>query len=131
VWQEWSDYHATTYSTYIPPLSVTPPQLQYWLTRFVLEVRKKDGTDYPPQTLHHLCSGLLRHLRQNGHPSLDIFKDPFFAEFRSTLDAEMKRLQQLGIRSKKKQADPLTDEEEEVLGLETTLHRLSSTLWYS
>ena len=116
VWQEWSDYHATTYSTYIPPLSaVTPPQLQYWLTRFVLEVRKKDGTDYPPQTLHHLCSGLLRHLRQNGHPSLDIFKDPFFAEFRSTLDAEMKRLQQLGIGSKKKQAEPLTDEEEEVL----------------
>jgi hypothetical protein len=80
----------------------------------VLEVRKKDGAEYPPQTLHHLCSGL-RYLRQNGHPTLDIFKDSLFAEFHSTLDADMKRLQHKGLGSKKRQAEPLTEEEEEVL----------------
>ena len=116
VWQEWGNHHGTAHSTAIPPLSaITPAQLQYWLTRFVLEVRKKDGTEYPPQIVHHLCSGILRYIRQNGQPSLDIFKDPLFTEFRSTLDAEMKRLQQLGIGSKKRQAEPLTEEEEELL----------------
>ena len=33
-------------------------QLQYWMNRFVLEVRKKDGAEYAPNTLHHLCCGL-------------------------------------------------------------------------
>ena len=69
-------------------LLITQPQLQYWLVRFVLEVRKQDGSEYPPQTLHHLCSGLVRYLRLHGHPALDIFNDSAFAEFRSTLDAE-------------------------------------------
>ena len=116
VWFEWSNYCREVHSSQIPPLTeITPPQLQYWLTRFVLEVRKKNSTEYPSQTLHHLCSGLLRYLRQNGHLTLDIYKDSLFAEFRATLDAEMKRLQRLGIGSKTKQAEPLTEEEEEIL----------------
>ena len=107
VWYEWSNYRREVHRSQIPPLTeITPPQLQYWLTRFVLEVRKKDGTEYPSQTLHHLCSELLRYLRQNGHPTLDIYKDSL---------AEMKRLQRLGIGSKTKQAEPLTEEEEEIM----------------
>ena len=31
--------------------------LQYWMCSFVLEVRKKDGSLYPANTLHHLCCG--------------------------------------------------------------------------
>lgn len=109
MWQEWNNHHGTAYSTAIPSLSaLTPAQL----TRFVLEVRKKVGTEYAPQTLYHLCSGILRYIRQKGQPSLDIFEDPLFTEFRSTLDAEIKQLQQLGIWSKKRQAEPLTEEEE-------------------
>ena len=116
VWLEWSDYHSKTHNTQIPPLiSISPSQLCYWFTRFVLEVRKKDGTEYPPLTLHHLCSGLQTYLRHNGHPTLDIYKDSVFANLRSTLDAEMKRLRHLGLGSSKKQAEPLTEEEEEVL----------------
>ena len=44
-----------------------------------------------------------------------IFQDPSFAEFRSTLDSEMKKIQSLGIGTKKKQAEPLTIDEEELL----------------
>ena len=57
----------------------------------------------------------MRFLRANNCPSIDIFKDSDFTEFRATLDAEMKRLQALGVGSKKRQAEPLTEEEEEVL----------------
>ena len=74
-----------------------PIQLQYWLMRYVLEVRKKDGTEYPPNTLNHLCCGIMRFLRWNGSPSIDFFKDAEFADFRCTLDGEMKRLQSQGI----------------------------------
>ena len=68
----------------------------------MLEVQKKDGSVYPANTLHHLCCGVMRHLQEYGRHELDIFKDPAFAEFQATLDAEMKRIQLLGIRSKKK-----------------------------
>ena len=77
--------------------------------------RKKDGSEFSPDTLHHLCYGIQRFLRSNGHPALDIFKDSRLAYFRSSLDSEMKRLQSLGIGSKKKQSEPLTTEVEEKL----------------
>ena len=87
----------------------------YWMSRFVLEIRKKDGTEYPPNTLHHICCGILRHLRESRRVEIDFFEDVAFAEFRTTLDGEMKRLQSLGIGAKKRQAEPLTEEEEEQL----------------
>ena len=58
----------------------------------------------------------MRHIRQDcGHPEMDFFNDPKFAKFKSSLNAEMTRLQAAGLGSKKKQAEPLTLEEEEVL----------------
>jgi hypothetical protein len=57
----------------------------------------------------------MRFLRWNGSPSIDFFKDAEFADFRCTLDGEMKRLQSQGIGSKKKQAEPITGQEEELL----------------
>ena len=89
--------------------------MQSLFVRFVLEVRKKNGDEYPPNSLMHLCCGLVRHLHANGHPNLDIFKDSQFSEFRSTLDAEMKRLQAKGFGTKQKKAEPITETEEDVL----------------
>ena len=57
----------------------------------------------------------MQHLRLNGRPELDFFKDPTFSEFRATLDSEMKRIQSAGIGSKRRQAEPLTEKEEELL----------------
>ena len=57
----------------------------------------------------------MRHLRWTGKPHIDIFRDEEFAEFRASLDAEMKRLQSQGIGSKKRQAEILTEDEEESL----------------
>ena len=116
VWEAWRTYRQTTTACTISPLaSINLSDLNHWLVRFVLEARKKDGTEYPPNTLLHLCNGITRHIRSNGHPSLDVYNDPLFAEFRMTLDAEMKRLQTMGLGSKVKQAEPITEEEEELL----------------
>ena len=54
-------------------------------------------------------------LRQSGKPQLDFFKDDIFADFRSSLDGEMKCLQSKGIDSTSRQAEPLTVDEEEML----------------
>ena len=116
VWEEWCSYCRQNYRDTIPPLqSIEASQLQHWLTRFVLETRKKNGAEYSPDTLHHLCCGIMRFLRWNGWPTVDFFTDAEFIDFRATLDGEMKRLQAQGIGSKKKQAEPLTEQEEEIL----------------
>ncbi len=36
--------------------------LNYWIRKFVLEVRKEDGQEYPPNSLASLVMGLQRYL---------------------------------------------------------------------
>ena len=112
----WRQYRISATRVTIPPLEEQSRyELQKWLTPFILEVRKKDGSEFPPNTLHHICCGIMRYLRWNGHRDIDILKDAEFADFRSSLNSEMKRLQSAGVGSKRKQAEPLTAEEEELL----------------
>ena len=73
--------------------------LEHWLIRFVLEIRSKKGSEYTPNTLRHVVCGIMRHLCMRH--DIDFFKDPEFADFRSSLDAEMKRLQAAGKGSLK------------------------------
>ena len=94
---------------------ITVNQLQHWLCRFILEVRKKDGNPFPPNTLHHIACGIMRYLRINGKPGIDIFKDKEFARFRTVLDSEMKRLQSSGLGSGQRKAEPITYDEEEIM----------------
>ena len=116
LWNEWCKYRQQNHGNSIPGLTkLQPKDLQHWLVRFILEVRKKDGSEFAPNSLHHVCCGIMRYLRWNGQPSIDFFADAAFAEFRASLDAEMKRLQAAGIGTNKKQAEPLTAEEEETL----------------
>ena len=116
MWDEWRYHRLVNYQDDIPEITEIPwPDLAKLLSRFILEIRKKNGDEFPPNTLHHIVSGLQRHLCLSGQPELDFFKCPEFAEFRADLDAEMKRLQQSGLGSKRRQAEPLTLEEEELL----------------
>ena len=97
LWMNWCECRTMTTGIPVPPLpilSASTQDLQYWLIRFIHEVRKKNGLEYPPNTLHHIVSGIMHHIRHDcGRPEVDFFKDPGFSNFRSSLDAEMKRLQ--------------------------------------
>ena len=102
----------------IPPLDqpeLTAKTLAENMSSFIFEVRKQDGSEFPPDSPHHIISGIQRFLRWNRKPQIDLFKDAEFADFRVCLDSEMKRLQRGGLGSKKKKAEPLTAEEEELL----------------
>ena len=116
LWEDWILHRAKSTGEIIPSLrNITVEELQYWLCAFILEVRKKDGNMFVPNTLHHICCGIMRYLRINGMPTIDIFKDPGFSQFRMVLDAEMKRLQSAGIGAVHRKAEPITFEEEEIL----------------
>lgn len=124
VWNEWASIRGASSSETVGRLPVTTPLLEmtsedlgYWLGKFVLEVRKVDGTEYPPKTLYALVCCFKRHYEANGVHSinpLDV-SDPRFGGFRQSLDAEMQRLHTKGLGTKKKQAEPITEDEEAIL----------------
>ena len=116
LFEAWRKHRMETTNSDIPTMTdMTTHEMQYWLTRFVLEVRKKSGEVYPPNSLHHITVGIMRHVRCTGQPGLDFFKNPEFVDFQKSLDAKMKRLQQLGVGSTRKQAETLTEAEEDSL----------------
>ena len=100
LWNDWAENRHILTDVLVPPLAELDSQsLQYWLSRFVWKSgrRKEWSTN---QTLYTIWSVELRHIRHNcGKPEIDFFKDPSFADFRSSLDAEMKRLQAAGVGS--------------------------------
>ena len=90
--------------------------------------------EYPPITLHHIVCGIMRYLWHNGI-HVDFFQDPVFADFCRSLDAEMKRLKGTGLGSQKKQAEPLTEQNENklwqagVLGAHNTQALLNTMIY--
>ena len=61
-------------------------ELCFWLSKFVHEIKKKDGSEYPPNTLYQICAGLQRALRENGLPELDIFRNLRYKLFQHSID---------------------------------------------
>ena len=69
-----------------------------WLSRFVLETRKSDGSPYPPATLRSLVSGLNRVLQSNKAPFSVLDKsDHRFCDFLKTLDSLSSELHRQGV----------------------------------
>ena len=92
VWKAWRAYRQETAKQQIPSIeTMTTTEMNNWLSHFALEVRKKNGQENPPNSLHHICAGLQRHLCENGK-QIDLFSGPDFSPFQATLDGEMKRL---------------------------------------
>ena len=86
--------------------------LQYWLARFVLEVRKQNVLEYPPNTLHHLVCGIMLYLRQSGNPKVNFFKGCCFCRLSYISWCQNENSSSIG--SKRKQAKPLTLEEKQL-----------------
>ena len=75
---------------------LTVSEMNFWLPRFVLEIRKKNGEPYPPNSLYQIVCGLQCQLREHGRADIKLFENPALYDFRSTLDSEMKRLNATG-----------------------------------
>ena len=73
VWNEWATSRLTTIAgdhgiapLTTPLLEMSHVNLAYWMGKFVLEVRKKDGSEYPPKSLYALICCFKCLFEQNG-----------------------------------------------------------------
>ena len=58
-------------------------ELNYWLAKFVVEVRKREnGEAYYDNTLYQMVCRLQGFIRENGRAELNIFQQPEFKLFR-------------------------------------------------
>ena len=117
IWKQWSAHRretCTSYSDWPTHLMIAhPTDMNYWLSKFVLETRKTMVTTTHPI----LCIAFAVAYWDLSETRLEIniFKDPVFAGFQRTLDSEMKRLRSLRLGVKRKQAEPITTDEENQL----------------
>ena len=118
---------------------VTNSQLNYWLSRFVVEARNTQGKLYTGVSLYGLCAGIQRYIRDKRIPCneevLDIYKDPNFSLFRRAFDCVLKDLHKEGIGTIKRQAAIISTDLEECMwndGLlgDSNPHLLLDTMVY-
>ena len=113
IWQQWSQQRDTSSTDTISDITANPVDIDYlpqWLCLFILETKKQKGQSYPPETLYHIFCGIMRQVSLT-RPGIDFFHYKAFAECRTVLDSEMKRLKR-GVVVKVRKAEPLTEEEQ-------------------
>ena len=145
VWSEWAanrsssshDHEGVVVDVNTPLLEIPATDFAYWLGKFILEVRKTDGSEYPPKLLYALVCCFKRFFEQNGVHGINPLNtsDVRFRDFRATIDSEMKRLHRLGLGMNSKQAEPILDEEEALLWTSGQLgthsaHALLNSVYY-
>ena len=94
--------------------SMSIKSLQFWLPKFVLEVRRQDKQHYPLDSLSNICSGLQRSLKFCDCADVKLLTDSKFSRFQGTLDAEMKCLRSTE-KYKEQQAEVIHIEHEDML----------------
>ena len=94
--------------------SMSTEPMNYWLGKFLLEVRTVNSKEYSPDSLYQLCCGLHRNLRDN-RSGLNVFEDAEFTEFCGVLDRQLKALNRTWKYVEKKEAGVITIEMEETL----------------
>ena len=145
VWNDWISYREQKVETLIElytlpeDLSVVPyHKLDIWLSKFVVECRRKDGKPYPPTSLTQIMAAIQRHMRDElGRNDVNFFSktDPTFANFRKSLDAQMKELSSKGVGIHIKKKDPVLPEDEQsfweigVFSMDTA-HGLSNAVFF-
>ncbi|XP_060562287.1 zinc finger MYM-type protein 2-like [Ruditapes philippinarum] len=126
VWREWAENRNLQPETKQEPGYPIPVEIEqfrsyaemdFWLQRFICEIKRKNGEFYPPTTLQNIAAGLKRYLRNEQSMHVNFFKtdDPVFTEFRRTLDSRMRELTNEGIGIEVKSADAVTEEDEACL----------------
>jgi hypothetical protein len=71
VYRVWAEYRNTKIETAVDEYSsltfktTSVKEVDYWLTRFILEARRGDGKPYPANSLYNIATGLLRHFKDD------------------------------------------------------------------
>jgi hypothetical protein len=69
-------------------------EINYWLSKFAVEVRKKDGSDYRHEVLYSLFCGIYEpYDPRKPKPEISLFTTPQLKPFQNALDGRLKELQ--------------------------------------
>ncbi|XP_053400041.1 zinc finger MYM-type protein 2-like [Mercenaria mercenaria] len=115
-------------------LKMDNSELNFVLSCFFLAVRKENGEVYLPDTIHVFISGIQKHFQMNGR-DVSFFIDTQFKGLKNCLENLLKERSKLGICLYKKQAKPITTEQEDklwqskLLGDETPRMLLNTMFW--
>ena len=92
-------------------------ELNYWLSRFVVEARRENGDPYPARTLSNLLAGLYRHCQEcdAACPKFMNRKDPHFKELNGAIQVRSRELCVSGVGAVVKHAAVIREQEEHAL----------------
>jgi hypothetical protein len=96
------------------PEDIPPGELDMYLARMLLTFKKQSGEEYEPNSLTSIVISLSRYLTSKNYP-VNISKDNSFKHSRDVLASKRKSLKQMGLGNMKNSADPITDDELEIL----------------
>ena len=83
--------------------------------RFFAKVRKKDGSDYEPDSLRVMMASLDRHLKEAGS-NISIAKNREFVNSCKVLEGKARFLREQGYGKRPRASKALTTEDEELCG---------------
>ena len=126
--------HQESINEHRPIYEIPPNELCTLLCRFFLSVRKADGSNYEPNTLHGLKSSYERHLRNHNY-EYSLSKSVEFNRLRDVLKSKQRELKRQGLGNLKNRADAVTDEYIEKLWQSNqmgaaTPESIINTLWF-
>ena len=92
-------------------------QLNYWLSRFVVEGRREDGKPYPASSISNILAGVYRHSKAivPDFPNFMNRRDPSFCELTGAIQVRYRKLREEGVGAVVKHATVVTEEEEDTL----------------
>lgn len=105
------------------------------LKHFILEVRKKDGSRYPPKTLYDLIVMLNYYLMKEVGRDINLMKDKEFLETRMSMNTSMTESADEGLIAGTNASEPISQDEEDllfesgILGSSSTKHILNTAIY--
>ena len=140
VFMLWRDERNKQSSERCPVNLLTDPaaeRVNYWLSRFVVEVRREDGKPYPPALINLILAGLYRFSKSSCPagtvcPNFMDRKDPRFRDLTGAIQVRYRELRTEGVGAVVKHAAIVTPEEEnqlwdsKVLGVHSPLALVSA-----
>jgi hypothetical protein len=86
-----------------------------WLCRFSTEIRKQDGSPYPPRTINHYLMGLQRYIRAEKKSNLNLLTDSSFLPLKKLLDTLYRKLHSAGVGCSVQRTQAVTEDDEDIL----------------
>ena len=144
MFKSWREERNKCVSEQCPENLVTEPTaeyLNYWLSRFVVEIRREDGKPYAPASINNILSALYCFSKScvpTGVvcPNFMNRKDPCFRDLTGAIQVRYRELRTEGVGAVVKHAPIVTPEEEntlwesKVIGVHTLKALVSAIFYY-